>query len=185
VAPSPEPVRRVVLLGMMAAGKTAVGAALARRLGWRHADLDREVERLAGRSVAAVFASDGEAAFRALEARATAAFTAETEIVLSPGGGWITTPGLLESLGPGTLSVWLRVSPEEAVRRASAAAGERPLLAGPDPLGAVRRLLAEREPLYARAELSVQTAGRTADELALLLLSEIRSRGTAAEGTHD
>jgi shikimate kinase len=185
VAPSPEPVRRVVLLGMMAAGKTAVGAALARRLGWRHVDLDREVERLAGRSVAAIFAADGEAAFRALEARATAALAGEAEVVLSPGGGWITTPGLLESLGPGTLSVWLRVEPEEAVRRSAAAAGERPLLAGPDPLGAVRRLLAEREPLYARAELSVHTAGRTADELALLLLSEIRSRGTAAEGTHD
>lgn len=185
MAPSPEPVRRVVLLGMMAAGKSTVGAALARRLGWRHVDLDRVVERAAGRSVAAIFAAEGEAGFRALEARATAEVAGRAGIVLSPGGGWITTPGVLESLGPGTLSVWLRVEPEEALRRAAAAPGERPLLAGPDPLAAVRRLLTEREPLYARAELSVRTAGRTADELALLLLSEIRSRGTAAEGTHD
>lgn len=170
---------------MMAAGKSAVGAELARRLGWRHLDLDREVERSAGRPVAALFASEGEAAFRAREARATAALAGESRIVLSPGGGWITTPGLLESLGGGTLSVWLQVSPEEAVRRAAAAPGERPLLAGPDPLAAVRRLLAERAPLYARAHLVLPSGERTVDELARAILSEIRSRGTAAEGIHD
>ena len=189
MAPSPEPVRRIVLLGMMAAGKTAVGAALADRLGWRHVDLDREVERAAGRSVAALFAAEGEAAFRAMEARATRVLAGEAGLVLSPGGGWITTAGLLEALGPGTFSVWLRVAPEEAVRRAAATPGERPLLAGPDPLGAVRRLLAEREPLYARADLALRTDRRTVDDLAETILTHVRARGThppaAAEGTDD
>jgi shikimate kinase len=170
---------------MMAAGKSAVGAELARLLGWRHVDLDAEIAREAGRSVAALFAAEGEAAFRAREARATRALAEARELVLSPGGGWITTPGLLESLGAGTLSVWLQVEPAEVVRRAAAAAGERPLLAGTDPLRVVQHLLAEREPLYARAHLALPTGGRTVDELARTILFELRARGTPAEHTLD
>lgn len=172
-----EPVARVVLLGFMASGKTAVGAALAARLGWAHVDLDREIERREGRRVAEIFASDGEARFRRLEAEATAGIGGRAGIVLSPGGGWITRPELLESLGPGTLSVWLRVSAEEAVRRAGAAPGERPLLAGPDPLAAARRLLADREALYARAALHVETEGRAPDEVAAEIERAARGRG--------
>lgn len=170
---------------MMAAGKSAVGQALAARLGWRHVDLDREVERAAGRSVAELFAAEGEAAFRAREAAATAALAGSERVVLSPGGGWITLPGALESLGPGTLSAWLVVEAEEAVRRALRSPGERPLLAGPDPLAAVRRLLAEREPLYARADVALPTGGRSVDEIARALLSEIRLRDAAAGSTFD
>ena len=173
------PVARVVLLGFMAAGKTAVGAELARRLGWEHLDVDREIARRAGRSVAAIFAAEGEAGFRRREAEATAALAGRGGVVLSPGGGWIAAPGRLESLGAGTLSVWLRVTPEEAVRRAAAEPGERPLLAGPDPLAAVRALLAAREPLYARADLHLSTAGRTPAQLAAEIEHLVRARGMA------
>lgn len=169
---------------MMAAGKSAVGARLARALGWRHLDLDRLVEREARRSVAEIFAAEGEPGFRAREARATAAVAGGARLVLSPGGGWITRPGLLESLGSGTLSVWLQVEPEEVVRRASLSSRARPLLAVPDPLAAVRRLLAEREALYARADVRLETGGRTPAEVAGLILSEIHARGTGAS-THD
>lgn len=144
----------------MASGKSAVGAELARRLGWAHVDLDREIEAFAGRRIPGIFASEGEAAFRAMEAQATGRVAGRDSIVLSPGGGWVTQPALLDALGPGTLCVWLRVSPEEAVRRAAGAPGERPLLAGMDPLGAVRRLLAAREALYARADLHLDTDAR-------------------------
>jgi shikimate kinase len=99
--------------------------------------------------------------------------------VLSPGGGWITRPELLGLLGAGTLSVWLKVGAEEAVRRAAAAPGERPLLAGADPLAAARRLLAEREPLYARADLVVETEGRSPVEVAEEIEREVRRRGIA------
>ncbi len=141
----------------MASGKSAVGAELARRLGWTHVDLDREIEAFAGRRIPDIFASGGEGAFRAMEAQATGRIAGRESMVLSPGGGWITQPSLLDALGPGTLSVWLRVSPEEAVRRAARAPGERPLLAGLDPLSAVRRLLSAREGLYARADLHLDT----------------------------
>lgn len=180
-SPSSEdhPIARIVLVGMMCSGKSAVGAELARRLEWTHLDLDREIERAAGRSVHEIFAAEGEAAFRRMEAEATARIAERTGIVLSPGGGWITNPGLLDSLGAGTLSVWLRVSPEETVRRAGTEPGERPLLAGADPLADVRWLLAERERFYARAELAVLTDGRSVGEVTDEIHNVIRERAHA------
>lgn len=171
-----EPIERIVLVGMMCSGKSAVGAELARRLGWEHVDLDREVERAAGRSVRDIFAAEGEAAFRRMEAEATRRIAERARVVLSPGGGWITNPHLLDSLGPGTLCVWLQVSPEEALRRSAAAPGERPLLAGPDPLGALRRLGAERERFYARAHLVLPTDGRSVDGAARDIHTSLRDR---------
>jgi shikimate kinase len=160
---------------MMASGKSAVGAELARRLGWTHVDLDREIEAFDGRRIPDIFAADGEAAFRAMEAEATGRVAGRESIVLSPGGGWVTQPALLRALGPGTLSVWLRVSPDEAVRRAAGAPGERPLLAGADPLGAVRRLLSAREALYARADLHLDTDGRAVGSIVDDIERHIRS----------
>ena len=159
----------------MASGKSAVGAELARRLGWTHVDLDREIEAFAGRRIPDIFAADGEAGFRRMEADATARIAGRESIVLSPGGGWITQPALLDALGPGTLSVWLRVSPDEAVRRAAQAPGERPLLAGANPLAAVRRLLAAREALYARADLHLHTDARDVGSIVDDIERHIRS----------
>ena len=175
-----HPIERVVLLGFMAAGKTETGAELARLLGWTHVDLDREIERRAGRSVAEIFATEGEARFREMEAEATRDVARRPGVVLSPGGGWITRADNLEALGAATLSVWLQVSPEEAVRRASATPGERPLLAGPDPLAAARRLLAERAPLYARAALHLTTEDRSPAQVAAIIANELRARGGPA-----
>ena len=172
-------IARVVLVGFMGSGKTSVGARLAERLGWEHVDLDRVIEARAGRAVREIFAAEGEAAFRRLEAEATAEVAARTGVVLTPGGGWVTNPALRESLGPGTFTAWLRVLPEEAVKRAAATPGERPLLAGPDPLGAARRLLAEREAFYARADLAVETDGRTPDEVADEIERAVRDRGVS------
>jgi shikimate kinase len=171
-----DAILRIVLVGMMCSGKSAVGAALAERLGWAHVDLDREIERHAGRPVRDIFAADGEAAFRRMEADATRRIARRTRVVLSPGGGWITNPDLLDALGPGTLCVWLQVSPGEALRRSAAAPGERPLLAGPDPLGVLERLGAERERFYARAHLALNTDGRSVDGTARDLHTSIRDR---------
>ena len=171
------PPARVVLVGLMGAGKSAVGAALAARLGWEHRDLDRDLERAAGRTVAEIFATEGEAGFRRREREATRAVAGLTELVLSAGGGWMANPGVPELLAPGTLLVWLQVSPGEALRRAGAAPGERPLLAGPDPLGTLRRLLSERERHYGRAHLAVPTDGRSIADLAAELEHRVRAGG--------
>jgi shikimate kinase len=172
-------VRRIVLVGFMCSGKSTVGPALAARLGWEHLDLDREVERRDGRPVPRIFAEEGEPRFRALEAEATAALAGRERVVLSPGGGWITNPALLEALGAGTLSVWLRVSPGEVLARSVSSPGERPLLRGPDPLETVRALLAAREPFYRRADLAVETDGRAPEQVAGQILREAEARGIA------
>lgn len=161
-----EAVDRVVLVGFMCAGKTAVGELLARRLGWAFVDLDRVIEEREGRSVREIFAAAGEAEFRRIEAEVSDEVCGWARMVLAPGGGWISNAARRDPPGEGTVRVWLRVSPEEAVRRASATPGSRPLLAGPDPLGAARRLLAEREARYSLSSVPVDTEGSTPAEVA-------------------
>ncbi len=161
-------VRRIVLVGFMAAGKSTVGARLAERLGGRFVDLDDLIEARAGRTIAEIFAAEGEAAFRRLEAEATAdlaAAAARGLLVIAPGGGWVAEPGLLDTVREGSVVVWLRVSAEEAVRRAASSGVTRPLLDAADPLRAARALLAAREAEYRKADFAVETDGRDVVEV--------------------
>jgi shikimate kinase len=170
--------RRVVLWGFMASGKTAVGAALARRLAWEHLDLDAEVVRRAGCSIAELFRTRGEPEFRRLEAEATAEVVDREEVVLSPGGGWITNPDLPRLLPAGTLTVWLRVRPESVLERLrrDRSGVERPLLSAPDPGAVVRDLLAAREPLYRAADLAIETDDAPVEAIVDRLEAEVRGR---------
>ena len=148
---------RVVLVGFMGSGKSTVGRLLASRLGWSFVDLDEAVEKREGVSVEELFRTRGETAFRALEREAGEAALAEPATVLAPGGGWSLAPGRLETLPSGTLTVWLRVQPETAVRRATGHGRVRPLLSGQDPVGRARELVAQRESVYRRAALHLDT----------------------------
>ena len=170
------PIERVLLWGFMASGKTAVGGALAGRLGWEHLDLDDEIVRRAGKPIARIFREEGEAVFRALETECTADLLRRTRTVFSPGGGWITNPGVLERIPPNTLTVWLRVSPEAVLDRlhADRSGPERPLLATSDPDTRIRRLLAEREPAYARADRAIPTDGRSVESIVSEIAAMVR-----------
>lgn len=170
-------VERVLLVGFMASGKTTVGRLLADRLGWIHLDLDSEIERARGSSVAEIFARDGEESFREAEAEMTHRLIHSRRAVITPGGGWITNPALMEAVPPGTLTVWLRVSPEEVVRRVQrhGSTADRPLLGSGPPDARVRALLSEREPLYRRADITIDTTGRTAEDVAGELASILSS----------
>ncbi len=170
----PEPVERVVLVGFMAAGKTSVGRRLAQALGWDFVDFDDVIEARTGASIPEIFRTQGEAAFRAMEARLTDEFARARRVVLAPGGGWVTQPDLMDRLGPGTLIVWLRISPEEAVRRALADSVHRPLLAGADPLARARLLLQEREEFYYLADTAIETDGRGIDDVAREIAARVR-----------
>jgi shikimate kinase len=172
--------RRILLLGFMASGKTAVGRALAAKLGWEHVDLDAEIEREAGASVQEIFAERGEEGFRALEVRVTPAVLAADRRVVTPGGGWVTNRGLLETVPEGTLTAWLRVSPSEVVRRLAADPAQpvRPLLQGSEGERRLRELLAAREPLYRRAMISIETDGRTVEEIVAELMATIHQPET-------
>lgn len=171
-------VERIVLVGFMAAGKTTVGRLLADRLGWHFVDFDDAIRDRTGLEPGAIIRRRGEAAFRGLEAQVTEELTGARNTVMAPGGGWVTRP-LAERLGPGTVRIWLRVSPDEAVRRAEAEGVDRPLL-GPQPGRAERvaELARRREPLYAAADLEVDVDGKRPD----VVVDEILRRlGTGGE----
>ena len=176
------PVERVAPVGFMCAGKTAVGELLARRLGWAFVDLDRLIEEREGRPVREIFAAHGESSFRRIEAEVSDSVAVWARMVLAPGGGWMGNAFRGELPEDGTVRVWLRVSAEEVVRRSGAAPGVRPLLAGPDPLSAARRLLAEREPSYSLAELSVDTEGRTPAQVAAEVERAVLGLGVVGAG---
>jgi shikimate kinase len=169
------PWRRIVLVGFMGAGKTSVGARLARRLRWRYVDLDRVIEEEAGRPVARIFDEQGEAVFRRLEAAAAERALAADRVVLVPGGGWAAVPGRLEALPEGTASVWLEVSAEEAVRRVAAEPGRRPLLDVDDPVAAARALLEQRGPSYGAAAFRVDTERSTLEDVTARILEILRA----------
>lgn len=166
-------VRTIALVGFMAAGKSTVGAELARLLGWRFLDADREIERASGLSVADWFRERGESAFRAAESELTAALLDTDHAVVALGGGWAAQSGAFGRLPAGVRTVWLRVSAAEAVRRAAADPVERPLLAGTD-AEAARRLLRSRESAYDNADLRVDVDGRSPSDVAREILHLLR-----------
>jgi shikimate kinase len=157
----------------MASGKTTVGRAVADRLGWGFLDFDVEIERETGRSVARIFSELGEPAFRRLESKIGREALARDRVVLASGGGWAAHPGHMDRLPPGTLTVWLQVDPRVAVERARAEGTTRPLLAGEDPMQAASALSLERDPLYARARLHLDTVGASPDTLAAAIVKAV------------
>lgn len=169
--------RRIVLVGFMGCGKSTVGPLLADLLGWRFHDVDRTIEEAEGRSVEELFRERGEEAFRALETATMDRLLGHRSVVLAPGGGWGATPGRLEALPPETLSVWLRVSPGEAVRRIGSGDEVRPLLGVDDPEERARSLLRERESRYGRADLALDTERVSPEDLARTLAERVRSPG--------
>lgn len=160
--------RHLVLLGLPGAGKSTVGPVVARALGRVFVDLDQEIERREGRSVAMIFAADGERAFRALEREVTAELLAKGRppIVLAPGGGWVEDPAHRALLGSVATAVYLRVSPAVAVARMGPATEARPLLAGGDAERKLSEVLGRREALYVQSQYTVSVDSMSPGEVA-------------------
>ncbi len=143
-----DPDRPIVLVGMMASGKTTVGQKLARRLGLAFADSDVEIERRAGHTVAELFAAEGEPAFRILERAVLADLVGDGTVgVIATGGGAVIDPATRKLLREQASVVWLRATPGVSAHRASQQDTDRPLL-GRDARATMDRLWAEREPWY-------------------------------------
>jgi shikimate kinase len=157
----------------MGSGKSTVGALLARELGWRFVDLDSVLEERAGRTIPEIFREEGEAAFRETEARVAGEFLEETAVVLASGGGWPCHEGRMESVGEGTLSVWLRVPGAEVWERVSREPGSRPLLGVSRPRERIEELLAARAPHYEKAAWWVETGNRRPEEIVQLLMDHL------------
>jgi shikimate kinase len=165
-ATGPQATEPILLVGMMGAGKTTVGKLLAARWGRKFLDSDAEVEAETGLSVPALFARDGEMAFRDAEARALQRACRTPEpVVVSVAGGAVLRPdnrALLSSCGR---VVWLRARPETLAVRVGDGSG-RPLL-GADPAAALRELDAIRRPFYAEvAALTIDVDGLSPEQVA-------------------
>ena len=146
-----------ILVGLPGAGKSTVGKAVAERLGRTFLDLDLELERREGATIAAIFAEKGEHHFRNLELALTEELRLLGNMILAPGGGWIANSQAVALLKPPGRMIYLQVRPEIALRRMGPDAASRPLLARPDPLGELKRLLAARQALYATADHTINT----------------------------
>jgi shikimate kinase len=140
---------KAVLIGLPGSGKSTIGRRLARALGVTFTDTDAAIEAKTGRTIADVFATDGEREFRRIEEEVVRTALAEHDGVLALGGGAITSPGVRDALAGHTV-FYLEISAAEGIRRTSGSTA-RPLLAGPDPAAKYRALMADRAPLYRRA----------------------------------
>jgi shikimate kinase len=160
----------IVLIGYRGTGKSEVARQLALRLGWDWVDADVEVELKAGKSIAAIFADDGEPAFRDLEATILAELVQRDRAVLALGGGVVLRPANRSLLRQVTKVVWLTATPETIARRLAAdaaTASRRPNLTAAGGLEEIRRLLAERTPLYRElGDIEIDTENKSAAEVA-------------------
>lgn len=167
--------RPIVLVGMMGAGKTSIGKRLATALGLPFCDADAEIERAANATIPEIFERHGEAFFRDGERRVIVRLLSEGPRVLATGGGAYMNPETRAAIQKQAISVWLNADFEvllARVRRRS----NRPLLQGPDPEGTLRRLIAERYPIYAQADIHVHSRDVAHEMVVDEILREIEAR---------
>ncbi len=173
-------VRKLVLTGFMATGKSAVGAMVARRLGWRLIDTDREIVARAGKPVAAIFAEDGEPRFRALEREVIAELATDPNpSVIATGGGALVDEANYAALSRMAVIICLAARPAVIAARVGKSNEPRPkLLEGGKPIEErISELLAARRTAYARAVLTIDTSDLTPDEVAERVLEGFFQHG--------
>lgn len=160
------------LVGMMGAGKSTVGRRLAEALGYRFVDADTVLEQAAGRPIPAIFAEDGEEGFRELESAVLNRIAGWHSLVVATGGGVVTRPVNWGLMRQGVV-VWLDAPEPLLLERLRADPTPRPLLAAADPAERLRRLLSERAPLYAQADLAILQDGGPAEAVADQVLAAL------------
>ena len=157
--------RHIVLIGLPGAGKSTVGRLVAERLHAGFVDIDNLLIRKEGKPIAMIFAEKGEQAFREMERKEVAAALGNEPAVIAPGGGWAAQPGALDGARSRGYLVYLKSRAEVAAGRAEPS-GTRPVLMGDDPLARMRELYTARDPFYAKADATVLTEAKSAENVA-------------------
>jgi|TARA_R110002096_G_scaffold55465_2_gene142291 shikimate kinase len=173
--------RSIVLVGLMGAGKTTVGRRLANRLDLPFRDADTEIEKAAGSNIADIFKEFGEAHFRDGEQRVIHRLLGEGPQVLATGGGAFMNPKTREATRENGISVWLKADLDVLMKRVSRRS-HRPLLQNDDPEAVMKRLIDERYPIYATADLSIESKegphDAVVDEIVHALAIKLKCSGT-------
>ncbi len=157
--------RHIVLIGLPGAGKSTVGRMVAERLHAGFVDIDNLLIRKEGKPIAMIFAEKGEQAFREMERKEVEAALGNEPAVIAPGGGWAAQPGALDGARSRGYFVYLKSRAEVAAGRAEPS-GTRPVLMGDDPLARMKELYTARDPFYAKADATVLTEAKSAENVA-------------------
>ena len=176
--------KAVVLVGLMGAGKSSVGRRLAKHLNLDFVDADKEIVKAAGCSIEDIFELYGEEAFRDVERRVVARLLKDGARVLAVGGGAFMNPEIRAGIRERCVSVWLRADLDVLVRR-TARRGGRPLLKGGDPRDILQSLIEERYPVYAEADIVVDTNDEPPEVTVVQIIGALESQpgsaGTAGD----
>lgn len=172
--------RTIALVGMMGAGKSSIGRRLATRLKVPFRDADSEIEQAAGCTIAEIFARFGEGAFRDGERKVIDRLLAEPPHVLATGGGAFIDPGTRACMKDRAVSVWIK-APVDVLLARIKRKDDRPLLKTGDPHEVMERLLKEREPIYAEADLAVDSENGPHGETVECIVAALKERGVCEE----
>src|ERR1700743_1904321 len=164
----------IALIGLRGAGKSTLGKMLAKKIGWSFVELNKEIEQQNGLSVAEIIALYGQEGFRRMEQAALGQLLARKELmVLATGGGIVSEPLTFDLILSSFYTIWLKAEPEEHMARVRSQGDLRPMADDRSAMAQLRTILLSREPLYARASATVDTAGLTIDDAASRLLATV------------
>jgi len=164
----------IVLVGLPGAGKSTVGALLGEKLQRTFLDFDLEIERREGMPISQIFGEKGEAGFRQLEKALTEELVLFGNMVVAPGGGWVTDPAVVALIRPPAFMIYLRVQPQTALQRLRGAVGGRPLLNKPDPLAELKVLFDARKAAYLSADLEIGTELLTPQQVTEQIVAKLK-----------
>jgi shikimate kinase len=165
----------IALIGFMGTGKTAVGEALAEKLGRSFVELDYLIEQKVGKSIPDIFQQDGETAFRELEIEVTEEVSKDKNLVIACGGGIVLNKINIERLRKSARMVYLTASPRVILKRVANEEGQRPLLEVDNPTLAIREMLSFRKPFYERAtDIKINTSKLSIEAVAEQIISKLK-----------
>jgi XRE family aerobic/anaerobic benzoate catabolism transcriptional regulator len=165
----------IALIGLRGAGKSTLGKVLAKKIGWNFVELNKEIEAQNGLSIAEIIALYGQEGFRRMEQSALNQLLAQKEpMVLATGGGIVSEPLTFDLILSSFYTIWLKAEPEEHMGRVRKQGDLRPMADDRSAMAELRNILVSREPLYARASATVDTAGLSVDAAAARLIDAVR-----------